>query len=273
VTSAIDLVRLLRAALPSEFQVDDYLDAGGQGAVFRGKYRGEDAALKVFAASQDPRRLEREIALLQQLDHPNVVRIRAVTSVNLSGQVCWVVAYEFLSGGDLRNLLSPAQPPISGAQLSKIGDDISAAIEALWIKRIVHRDIKPANIVIADPDRYVLVDLGLARHLDRSTLTLVGFMVGTQGYMSPEQARGRRHLTIHSDVFSLGVTLYELASQQHPFQRNQGLIGARNPLSLSTLRGDLPTSLTSLIEQMMAVSPALRPTGLSFRFNQMQEVL
>src|SRR5260370_894703 len=135
-TPATNLLDSLRLSLPPDLQVDNYLDAGGQGAVFRGRYREEDVALKVFAAGQDPRRLEREIALLREIDHPNLVKIRTAVLIDLGGQPCSVVAYEFLTGGDLRGLLEPATPVVGAIELARVGEDVSSAIETLWSKRI-----------------------------------------------------------------------------------------------------------------------------------------
>jgi serine/threonine protein kinase len=264
-----NLIALLRAALPAEFQVDGYLDAGGQGAVFLGRYQTQQVALKVFATNHDKRRLDREIVLIQNLNHPNIVKIRAATTVVLNGAACPLVAYEYLAGGDLRKHLAANAAPLTKEQILDIGEEIASAVEALWLNRIVHRDIKPANIVDSATN-HVLVDVGCARHVDRSNLTLVGNVAGTPGYMSPEQGRGRRNLTIHSDIFSLGVTLYQLAARRHPFQQNQGLIGFTSPALLSSLRADLPPTLTGLIDQMLSVVPAQRPSNLAFRFNQLR---
>ena len=263
-----NLIDLLRAAVPADIQVDTYLDAGGQGAVFLGRYGAEQVALKVFAANHDQRRLDREIALLQNLNHPNIVKIRTVKTVTLNGTTCPLVAYEFLPGGDLRKHLTANATPLTKDQILNIGQEIASAVEVLWANRIVHRDIKPANIVDG-ANNHVLVDVGCARYVDRSNLTMVGLVAGTPGYMSPEQARGRRNLTIHSDIFSLGITLYQLAARRHPFQQNQGLIGFTSPARLSSLRPDLPTTLTGLVDQMLSIVPAQRPSNLAFRFNQL----
>ena len=266
-----NLINLLRAAVPAEFQVDGYLDAGGQGAVFLGHYQTQQVALKVFAPNHDQRRLDRELALLQNVDHPNIVKIRTATTVVLNGATCPLVAYEYLPGGDLRKHLAATAAPLTKEQILDLGVEIASAVETLWVNRIVHRDIKPANIVDGATN-HVLVDVGFARHVDRSDLTVVGLVAGTPGYMSPEQARGRRNLTIHSDLFSLGVTLYHLAARRHPFQQNQGLIGFTSPAPLSSLRPDLPTTLTGLIDQMLSVVPAQRPSNLAFRFNQLRVI-
>ena len=264
-----DLIDRLRAAVPAEFQVDGYLDAGGQGAVFLGRYQSQQSALKVFAPTHDQRRLEREVALLQKMNHPNVVKIQTATTVVMNGATCPLVAYEYLSGCDLRKHLTPAAPQLTKEQILTLGEEIASAVEALWANRIVHRDIKPANIVDG-ATRNVLVDVGFARHVDRSNLTVVGQTAGTSGYMSPEQAQGRRNLTLHSDIFSLGVTLYQLASRRHPFQQNQALIGLVSAPSLASFRPDLLPALTGLIDQMLAVVPAQRPSNLAFRFAQLK---
>jgi eukaryotic-like serine/threonine-protein kinase len=266
-----DLLNQLQAVAPADFRVDGYIDAGGQGAVFRGEYQGREAAVKLFGPHHDPRRLDREIQLLQAIDHPNLVKILGTTTVTIGGTAHPLVAYEFLHGGDLRKYLAVTAPALTTEQLLNIAADVASAVEILWQERIVHRDVKPANIVDAGT-RNVLVDVGFCRHLNLSNLTLVGQGVGTQGYMSREQAQGRRNLTIHSDIFSLGITLYVLASKRHPFQGNQALIGVLKPLPLSSHRADLPVAFTGLIDQMLATVPAQRPSGLAFRFNQLKTI-
>lgn len=184
--------------------------------------------------------------------------------IRLAGVDMNLVAYELHSGGDLTALLAPGAQPLAEAELAKIGQDIGSAADALWARRIVHRDIKPANIVRASNGTYVLVDVGLARHVDRSGLTGAGLAVGTPGYMSPEQARGRRDLTVHSDAFALGITLYEIAAKVHPFGRDQvrimrGLV----PAELKTHRGDLSDAICRGIHRMMSVRSAARPRLLA----------
>jgi eukaryotic-like serine/threonine-protein kinase len=113
----------------------------------------------------------------------------------------------------------------------------------------------------------VLVDVGFARHLDRSDVTAIGFTVGTQGYMAPEHARGRRSLTVHADAFSLGVTLYQLAARKHPFRRNQARIMAgTQPVDLAQERRDLSPALCAAIHRMMSPVASTRPRALAAFF-------
>lgn len=238
--------------------------------MYRGRYNGEDVALKVFNPGADRRRLERELTALRTMDSLYLVKVRNFCDVTVGGDQVSVVAYEFLPGGDLRQFLN-ASASIDERTLVLIGRQISLAINALWKSRIVHRDIKPANIMKATDDRYVLVDLGLARHIDRSAVTVAGALPGTMGYQSPEQAMGRKNLTIHSDVFSLGLTLHEIAGKRHPFGRQQHLVGRTAALPLKQLRPDLSDGLVRLIHQMIDPVPSQRPYNIHDRFAQLEE--
>jgi serine/threonine-protein kinase len=260
-------LRALRAALPKGYVVEEFLEEGGQGFVCKGKRGETPVAVKVFAPDLDQRRLVRELDALRKIDCPNLVKVVDTTQVELEGGERTVVAYEYLSGGDLRKHLV-AGSALSEESLCRIGVSVATAIEALWAERIVHRDIKPANIVEASDGRLVLVDIGLARHTQRSDITVAGRFAGTRGYMSPEQARGRRGLTFKADAFALGVTLYELAAKKHPYAKNQGLIGTSTPRSLKRERPDLSDRLVNLIHQMFRTKPAERPASLADTFRQ-----
>jgi serine/threonine protein kinase len=256
---------LLREALPSGWELEDTLSTGGQGAVFRGRLEGAPAAIKVFCPS-NPRRLQRELAWLTTLSCPHLVKILGHETIYIDGAMCSVVAYELLEGRDLRCHLTPAAEALDKDLLCCIGREMATAVAALWSNRIVHRDIKPGNIVRAKDGRHVLVDLGLARHLDRLNLGAPGIVPGTMGYMSPEQARGRRNLTVHSDVFSLGVTLYEVAAKRHPYQGQQHTIGSVRPQPLIEVRPDLDANLCGALEKMLATIPSERPDQLATLF-------
>lgn len=262
-------INALQSSLPTEVTVNSYLDRGGQGAVFKGSAFGSPAAVKVFAPQANPKRLERELDLLRGIQCPHLVRILWNGFATVGTTSYPVVAYEFHAGGDLRRFLLPSEPKMDGAALARLGLHVSEAVEALWAQRIVHRDIKPGNIVQAADGRFVLVDVGLARHLDRSDITAPGASPGTIGYKSPEQANGRRHLTIKSDWFALGVTLYEVAARRHPFNRVQSVFGMAAPTPLNMIRPDVSTALSRLVGDMMAERPVMRPRDIYSRFQQL----
>jgi len=265
--STTDFLEVLRNALPDRFLLDGQHKSGGQGSVFRGRCDGQPAALKIFKPLDDPRRILREIDMLREIDCPYLIKVLATGKIMIDGTDLEIIAYEFHPGGDLSDTLAPGAPHLPEDELVRIGREVGTAVDLLWEKRIVHRDIKPANIVRATDGRYVLVDVGFACHLDRSILTAPGLAVGTPGYMSPEQARGRRNLTIHSDAFSLGLTLYEVACKIHPFNRDQRAICVGGvPFPLTSLRPGLSTGFPRALLQMMSSSPAMRPRSLAIHF-------
>lgn len=263
-------IETLNELLPPQYKVSKPIKDGGQGNVFLGTLSGEKAAIKIFRPETDPRRIKREQSLTK-ITCPNLVRILGVSEMQINNKNCSLIAYEYYEGGDLTKFLSEDAEVLAASVLFKIGQQISNAMEVLWNNRIVHRDIKPANIVQAEKDRFVLVDLGIARHLDLVTVTLRGHFCGTEGYMSPEQAIGRKNLTIHSDVFSLGITLYELASKIHPFDRQQDMIGQYIPKPLNADRPDLPQKFSDLLNQMMASRVSDRPSLVQKHFSAFLE--
>ena len=111
---------------------------------------------------------------------------------------------------------------------------MAKAIDSIWKLRIVHRDIKPSNIMRKTSGRYCLIDLGVARHIDRTPLTNLGSTWGTVGYLSPEQCRFQRQLTCKSDIFSLAVVLTESALGKHPTNRNQEKLLLLDPKNINS---------------------------------------
>lgn len=267
-----DLIDEIRAALPAGYTVEQSLGKGGQGAVFKGARAGASVALKFFAPDPaDPgfQRLRREIDLLSTIDCPSLVKLVDFQVVVVAGQSVPMVAYELIDGRNLRAVIDDPRALASGEMVRQIGEQIGIAVEELWLRRVVHRDIKPENVVCSKDGHYVLVDVGFAQHLDLTTMTAPGAQPGTMGYRSPEQCGGRRRLTVHSDVFSLGVTLFETAAKAHPWHRNQAVMGKVPPVPLAKHRSDLDPRLTRLIHEMIQGPAALRPTDPGVRFQQL----
>lgn len=266
-----DPLAKLRSALPDGYLIDGLCGKGAQGSVYRGTCRSRPAALKIFSpdSSRSIERIRREIAALQGNHHPCLVQLIDVTEIVVDGANYPILAYEYHGGGDLSTLLEAASSLLTENQLCEMGEQVGGAVEALWSRRIVHRDIKPTNIVRADDGRFVLVDIGVARHLDLRTLTAWG-PLGTPGFMSPEQALGRKRLTINSDIFSLGVTIFHIAAKAHPFHLRQDLIGRQAARPLKELRPDLSDGFVQLIHSMMSAAPAERPAQISSRFARLR---
>lgn len=258
-------VDALNAALGARFVVGRRLGIGGQGAVFlamvvAGDLASRQVALKIHSPDGNDERVDREIRALTHIKSPHLARALEHGLVSIGGQTHRWVSWEYIEGQSLRERLDR-----SGAlSLSEVFDllrHVSTAIQSLWDSRIVHRDIKPANLIF-DPTRgvWVLVDLGLARFLNETSISQPGSWCGTPGYMSPEQAWGERRLTVHSDVFALGVTALEAHAGVHP----TGYVQARlmpPSANIATPIRAVPV-LGDLLFQLVQHDPIARPVPL-----------
>jgi predicted ATPase/serine/threonine protein kinase len=250
------------------YEVCSLLAAGGMGEVYRARDTrlGRDVALKTLpeALARDPERvarLEREARAASALNHPHIV---TVYDVGAAGPRHYIVM-ELLDGTSVRSLLLGG--PLSTERLLAIGAQVADALAAAHERWIVHRDLKPENVVVTADGRAKILDFGLARftpedggpsHPTVTSLTGAGEVMGTVAYMSPEQAQGRA-VDFHTDQFSLGVMLYEMASGRRPFDHATGaetiaaiLRDAPPPLT------DVPQPLLWLIERCLAKNPAQR---------------
>lgn len=204
---------------PDFISLHNTIAIGGQGIVFQGKVRENDAAIKVYFPGQLQQRVEREVSVLETLNCDTVVKMLWYGGIDVFDYHLPVVATELINGISIDNLYK--QRPISFNELGKVVYDISKAIGAMWNKRIIHRDIKPSNILIKDDGRACVIDLGVARHLEESSLTALGSTWGTLGYLSPEQSKSIRQLTCKSDIYALGILIVECSLQRHPSQGDQ----------------------------------------------------
>ena len=254
------------------FEIVGAIGAGGMGVVYRArdlKLR-RDVALKVlppeFAADAlRLQRFQREAQAVAALNHPNVVTIY---SVEESDGVHFLVM-ELLHGTPLTNLIPPSGLPL--AQVLRYALPIADAMVAAHQQSIVHRDLKPANVVVQVDGRVKVLDFGLAKVAaaiaepsDGTTelRTDTKHVVGTSGYMSPEQAEGRS-VDARSDIFSFGVMLYEMAAGTRPFRGDSSLailssILRDEPTPLTNLKRDLPQDYERIVRRCLAKDAARR---------------
>src|SRR5262249_5344140 len=231
------------------------LGAGGMGEVYQARDTrlGREVAIKVLPAalSSDPERLkrfEREARSASSLNHPNVVTIYDMGSENGVSYI----AMELVKGEPLRMELARGALPVK--KLLQVGTQIAEGLTKAHAAGIVHRDLKPENVMLTEDGHVKILDFGLAKltHAEDSgtqaTLqsaptvsvgaTQEGVVLGTVGYMSPEQAAGRP-LDFRSDQFSLGSILYEMATGRRAFQR------ASSPETLAAIIREEPEPIAS----------------------------
>lgn len=254
-----------------QFRVLGLLGAGGMGMVFRAadSQLGRQVALKVIlpqhaARPQARQRFFREARAIAAIDHVHVVPI---FHVGEDHGVPYLVM-PLLKGESLAHALKRT-PQLPVRELVRIGREMAEGLAAAHGEHLVHRDVKPGNVWLEGEGRRVrLLDFGLARpdeatNAPEEPLTASGQFVGTPVYMSPEQARGE-HVTAASDLFSLGVALYQMATGVIPFAAPTMMavltaLATRNPDPPTRHVPDLPPALNTLIVQLMAKDAAQRP--------------
>ena len=255
------------------YEILSRIGAGGMGEVWRARDTrlNRDVAIKVLPASfaNDADRLlrfEQEARATSALNHPNIVTIHELGEVE-AGRF---IVMELVDGLTLRALIDESSS-LDG--LAQLGSQIAKALGAAHAAGITHRDIKPENIMVRDDGYVKVLDFGLARlvptGMDAEAATLQytqpGTLLGSARYMSPEQARGES-VSHPSDIFSLGMIFYEIATGRHPFATDSILgtlnaITAQVPVSPSRLNPEIPTAIEILILQMLQKDARLRPTA------------
>jgi Tol biopolymer transport system component len=260
---------LTRGARIAHFEIIEWLGAGAMGAVYRAldPRLGREVAIKVLpeALSRDPdrlRRFEQEARAVARLSHPHIV---ALYDVGTHEGAPFLVM-ELLEGGTLRSKMTGR--PFPPQRIVDYGVQIASGLAAAYDQGLVHRDIKPENLFVGRDGGLKILDFGIAKLTDTGaptgvtaeTLTVVGF-VGTPAYSSPEQVRG--HPADHrSDLFSLGVVLYEMASGVSPFRRDTApetmtaVLNDEPALPLAS--ADLPTGLARVVQHCLEKDPGRR---------------
>jgi TolB-like protein/predicted Ser/Thr protein kinase/Tfp pilus assembly protein PilF len=258
------------------YAVERFLGAGGMGEVYRGvdTRLGRSVALKVISqrlVGDEPsrRRFEAEARAASALNHPAIVTIY---DVGESDGTSWI-AMELVEGRTLRDAI--ADGPMAIRKAWSIARQCAEGLAAAHGRGIVHRDLKPENVMLTDEGAVKILDFGVARQVVAETLdgpsagatvtsreTIAGAILGTAGYMSPEQATGR-NVDFRSDQFSFGAVIYELLTAQRAFHRPTAVetlsaILRDEPLPLTSIRTDVSDIFQRVISRCLEKSPAQR---------------
>ncbi len=245
------------------YRLEKRIGRGGMGDVYRAVGpRGKKCAVKVLSpllARHDKglARFSREAMAVQRLDHPNIVELIEIGEK----RGLHFIAMELLRGSSFERMVRKGDRPM---KLVAAFADVARGLAHAHAHDIVHRDLKPPNVLLTRSGRAKLADFGLARVTDQSSLTTDGAMLGTAQYMSPEQARGKR-AGPPSDVYSLGVMLYQALAGELPFasETQHGFIFAHatEKAPKAKVRKGFPPALARLAARCMAKEPEARPSA------------
>jgi|ERR1035441_2887326 serine/threonine-protein kinase len=216
-TSPIDMT-WLQTSFP-DLSAFRPLGQGGQKLVLAAKHEHDgDVVLKIVHPKTDPEAVRREILAVQQIQSPRVPRILDQGTVITNVGTCVWLREELVSGSTVRSML--ANGPLPAENILKLGLHLMEALEGAERAQIVHRDVKPDNVMCDEVGDFWLLDFGIARHLDLSSLTATALPFGkmTLGYAPPEQCRNfKADIDSRADLFALGVTLHECATGRNEF--------------------------------------------------------
>ncbi len=252
------------------YDVRERIGRGGMATVYKAWDTNLDrwVAVKVLHdhLADDPEfnaRFEREAKLVAALNHPNIVQIFDFEHIERDGQAIYYMVMPYITGQSLRALMEQRQAAgenLSIEEVEQVMDAVCGALSYAHIQGMIHRDVTPANILFNEGGGIVLADFGLAKLADSRKLTQTGMTTGTPIYMSPEQGTGDT-LDSRSDLYSLGVILYEMLAGHPPFDGDTAFAlimkHVNDPVPLERLKG-LDINIQRVVQRVLAKDPADR---------------
>lgn len=272
---------MIQRILARRYELQELIGGGGMADVYKAQDKLLDRAVAVKILHQQyandaefVEKFRREATAAAKLAHPNIVNIY---DVGEDGGSQYIVM-EYVSGPTLKEVIQQkgCLEPIESVRIAK---EIASALESAHRNNLVHCDIKPHNILVMPDGHIKVTDFGIARAVSASTMTYSGSVMGSVHYFSPEQAKGTV-ITTKSDVYSLGVVLYEMLTGQLPFNGETSVSIAlkhlqEEPVPIRQLNPSIPPVLEAIVQKAMSKDPADRPssTELYADLNQAKAML
>ncbi|MFV9567388.1 Stk1 family PASTA domain-containing Ser/Thr kinase [Thermoanaerobacter mathranii] len=240
--------------LGNRYEILEEIGEGGMAKVYKAKCHllNRIVAIKIlrpeFAADEDfVKKFRRESQAAASLSHPNIV---SIYDVGQEGDIYYIVM-EYINGHTLKKLISENGGPLEVKRAIEIARQVCKALDHAHKNRIIHRDIKPQNILVTEEDVAKVTDFGIARAANGSTITYTGDVVGTAYYFSPEQAKGGI-VDERTDIYSLGIVLYEMLTGKVPFEGDSPISVALKHIQEqiippSTLNEKVPKELDQIV--------------------------
>ena len=261
-----------QSMLAERYRIEERLGSGGMAEVFRGfdTVLSRPVAIKILAPrfASDPSfvdRFRREAQAAARLNHPNVVGVYDTGSDDGTHYI----VMEFVEGRTLADFLAKggSLPPLKAVE---IAEHIADALQAAHEQGVIHRDVKSANVMVTREGTVKVMDFGIARMAEGDDVTQTAAVLGTASYLSPEQAQGRK-VDARSDIYSLGIVLYEMLTGGVPFVGETAVAVAykhvqETPPLPSTKNPEVPAALDAVVMRALAKNPANRyPSAREFK--------
>ena len=255
------MLSVVGEVVADRYELEELVGTGGMSSVFKARDRllERQVALKILhehyvADPEYVERFRREARAVAQLAHPNIVTV--IDRGEQGGRQ--FIVFEYIDGENLKQVVR-REGPLPVREAVELALQVARALGYAHERGIVHRDVKPQNVILNEDGRAKVTDFGIARSLDVDGVTQTGTVLGTSDYIAPEQAQGQS-VDAQTDVYSLGVVLYELLTGELPF-RGEGFVAvamqhvSEPPPSVLDRRGDVPPRLDLAIRRAMAKRP------------------